>query len=91
MTYMMAAQMGPNILVELTLGSNQGNQMQIKEILARNFQLHADKKENKTFLIYREIQMVSGAKSLMRKGFLIYSMRKCTNIFTIYEDVISHI
>jgi hypothetical protein len=31
-----------------------------------------DKKENKIFLIYREIQMGSGAKSHMRKGFLIF-------------------
>ncbi len=30
------------------------------------------KKENKIFLIYKEIQMGSGAKSYMRKGFLIY-------------------
>jgi hypothetical protein len=34
--------------------------------------LYTDKKENKTFLIYKEIQMGSGAKSYMRKGFLIY-------------------
>ncbi len=33
--------------------------------------------------------MVSGAKSYMRKGFLY--MRKCTNIFTVYEEVVSHI
>ncbi len=46
MTYVMAAQVGPNILVELTLGSIQGNQMRIKGSLTRNFQLHADKKEN---------------------------------------------
>ncbi len=31
-----------------------------------------DKKENKIFLIYKEIQMESGEKSYMRKGFLIY-------------------
>ncbi len=31
-----------------------------------------DKKENKIVLIYKEIQMGSGAKSFMRKGFLIY-------------------
>ncbi len=31
-----------------------------------------DKKENKIFPIYEEIQMGSGAKSYMRKGFLIY-------------------
>jgi hypothetical protein len=68
----MAAQVGSNILVELTLCSIQGNQMRIKGSLTRNFQLHTDKKENKTFLIYREIQMGSGAKSYMRKGFLIY-------------------
>jgi hypothetical protein len=30
------------------------------------------KKENKIFLIYKKIQMGSGAKSYMRKGFLIY-------------------
>ena len=33
---------------------------------------YTDKKENKTFLIYKEIQMGSCAKSFMRKGFLIY-------------------
>jgi hypothetical protein len=33
---------------------------------------YTDKKENKIFLIYREIQMGSGAKSNIRKGFLIH-------------------
>jgi hypothetical protein len=33
---------------------------------------YTDKKENKIFLIYQEIQMGSGAKSYLRKGFLIY-------------------
>jgi hypothetical protein len=41
--------------------------------------MYNDIKENKIFLIYKEIQMGSGAKSYMRKGFLI-NMRKCTNI-----------
>ncbi len=72
MTYAMAAQVVANVLVELTLSSIQGNQMRIKGSLTRNFQLHADKKENKTFFIYREIQMGSGAKSYLRKCFLIY-------------------
>jgi hypothetical protein len=40
---------------------------------------HTDKKENKIFLIYKEIQMGSGAKSNMREGFLIY------------EEAVSHI
>jgi hypothetical protein len=31
-----------------------------------------DKKENKISLIYEEIQMGSGAKSNMRKGFIVY-------------------
>jgi hypothetical protein len=31
-----------------------------------------DKKENKIFLIYKEIQMGSDANSYMRKGFQIY-------------------
>jgi hypothetical protein len=33
---------------------------------------YTDKKENKIFLIYREIQSGAVAKSYMRKGFLIY-------------------
>jgi hypothetical protein len=45
---------------------------------------YTDVKENKTFLTYKEIQMGSGAKPYMRKGFLIYEeMRK---FFPIYED-----
>jgi hypothetical protein len=42
---------------------------------------YTDKKENKIVLIFKEIQMGSGAKSYMRKGFLIYE--EITNIFTI--------
>jgi hypothetical protein len=49
---------------------------------------YTDKNEKK-FLIYNEIQMGSGAKSYMRKGFLIYEeMRK---FFPIYEEAVSHI
>ncbi len=33
---------------------------------------YTDKKENEIFLKQKEIQMASGAKSYMRKGFLIY-------------------
>jgi hypothetical protein len=41
------------------------------------FCCYTDKKENKLFLIYKEIQMGSVGKSYMRKGFLIYEeMRK---------------
>jgi hypothetical protein len=47
---------------------------------------HTDKKENGLFLIYKEIQMGSVAKSCMRNGFLIYEeMRK---YLTIYEEVV---
>jgi hypothetical protein len=42
-----------------------------------------DKKENKIFLIYKEIQMGSGAKSYMRKDFLIYEEIH-TQIFSPY-------
>jgi hypothetical protein len=46
--------------------------------------IYTDKKENKIFLICKEIQMGSGAKSYMRKDFLIYEeLRK---YFTIYEE-----
>ncbi len=48
---------------------------------------YTDKKENQTFLIYREIQSGAVAKSYMRKGFLIYEeMRK---YFPIYEEAVS--
>ncbi len=43
---------------------------------------YTDKKENKIFLIYREIQMGLGAKSYMRKGFLIYE--EIAQIFSPY-------
>jgi hypothetical protein len=47
-----------------------------------------DKKENKIFLIYGEIQSGAVAKSYMRKGFLIYEeMRK---YFHLYEEAVSH-
>ncbi len=47
------------------------------------------KKEIKIFLIYKEIKMGSGAKSYMRKGFLIYEeMRK---YLVKYEEAVSHI
>jgi hypothetical protein len=47
------------------------------------------KKKRKIFLIYKEIQMEPGAKSYMRKGFIIYEeMRK---YFHIYEEAVNHI
>ncbi len=50
---------------------------------------YTDKKGNEIFLIYKESQMGSVAKSYNRKGFLIYEeMRK---YLTIYEEAISHI
>jgi hypothetical protein len=51
--------------------------------------VYTDKKENKMFLIYKEIQSGAVGKSYMRKGFLIYKeMRK---YFPIYEEAVSHI
>ncbi len=51
--------------------------------------LYNDKKENKIFLMYKEVQSGAGAKSYMWKGFLIYEeMRK---YFPIYEEAVSHI
>jgi hypothetical protein len=47
------------------------------------------KKENKIFLIYKEIQSGAVAKSYMRKGFLIYEKRR--KYFPIYEEAVSHI
>jgi hypothetical protein len=48
-----------------------------------------DKKQNKIFLIYKEIQMGSGTKSFMRKGFLI--KEKMRKYLTIYEEAVSHL
>ncbi len=46
------------------------------------------KKRNKIYLIYKEIQKGTVAKSYMRKGFLIYEeMRK---YLVIYEEAVSH-
>ncbi len=51
--------------------------------------VYTDKKENEIFLIYKENQMGSVAKSYMRKGVLIYGeMRKYS---TIFAEVVSHI
>jgi hypothetical protein len=60
---------------------------------ARNIKIPAvrytDKKENKIFLICKEIHNEAVAKSYMRKGFLIYEeMRKYVPI---YEEAVSHI
>jgi hypothetical protein len=50
---------------------------------------YIDKKENKTFPFYKEIQNGAVAKSYMRKGFLIYEeMRK---YLAIYEEAVSDI
>jgi hypothetical protein len=48
-----------------------------------------DEKVNKIFLMYKEIQSGTVAKSYMRKVFLIYGeMRK---YFPIYKEAVSHI
>ncbi len=44
-------------------------------------------KETTFFLTYKKIQMGSGTKSYMAKGFLIWGK---TNIFTIYDEAVSH-
>ncbi len=50
---------------------------------------YTDKKENKIFLIYKEIQSGAVAKSYMRKNFLIYKeMRK---YFSINEEAVGPI
>ncbi len=47
------------------------------------------KKKTKFSVIYKDIQMGSGAKSYMRRGFLIYE--EMHKFFPIYEDAVSHI
>ncbi len=48
-----------------------------------------DKKENKIFLICKEIQSGAVAKSYMSKGFQIYEEKP--KYLTINEEVVSHI
>jgi hypothetical protein len=49
---------------------------------------HTDKKENKMFLIFKEIQSGAVAKSYMRKVFLMYE--EMYNYFPTYEEAVSH-
>ncbi len=51
--------------------------------------IYTDKKGNKTFLKNKDIQMGSGAKSYMRKGFLLYE--EICKFFHIYEEAVCHI
>ncbi len=51
--------------------------------------LYTDKKENKIFLIYKEIQSGAVAKLYLRKGFLIYE--EMHKYFSIYEEADSHV
>jgi hypothetical protein len=46
---------------------------------------HTDKKENEIFLIYKEIQKRSVAKSYMRKGNM-----EMLKYLTLYEESVSH-
>jgi hypothetical protein len=50
---------------------------------------YTDKKENKIFLIYKDMQSGAVAKSYMRKGFLIY--QEIRKFFPIFEEAVSHI
>jgi hypothetical protein len=68
-------------------GSKRGN----FGVLKKNFKclFYTDKKENKFFLTYQEIQSGAVAKSYMRKGFQIYE--KISKYFPIYEEAVSYI
>jgi hypothetical protein len=50
---------------------------------------YTDKKENKIFHIYREIQSGAVAKSYMRKSFQINE--EIRKYFPIYEEAVTHI
>ncbi len=51
--------------------------------------LYTDKKENKFFPVYKEIQSGAVAKSYMKKGFLIYE--EIGKYFPIYKEAVSYI
>jgi hypothetical protein len=50
---------------------------------------HTDKKENKIFLIYKQIQNGAVAKSYRRKSFLVYE--EMSKYLTIDEGAVCHI
>ncbi len=52
------------------------------------YSCHTDKKENKFFPIYKEIQSGAFAKSYMRKGFPIYE--EMGKYFPIYKEAVSY-
>jgi hypothetical protein len=57
--------------------------------VAKIHMTYIDKKENKIFLMYKEIQMGCGAKSYMRKGFLIYEeMRKFFPVYCMRRPLV---
>jgi hypothetical protein len=56
-------------------------------IIVIKYERYSEKRENKIFLIYKEIQMGAVAKSYMSKGFLIYEeMRK----YLVIDEAVSH-
>jgi hypothetical protein len=55
---------------------------------AKQISGYTGKKENKIFLIYKEIQMGSGAKSYMRKGFLIFEEMHKYFTIRVYEETL---
>ncbi len=52
------------------------------------FTSNADKKENKIFLVFKEIQAGVVAKSYKRNGFLIYE--EMHKYLVIFEEAASH-
>jgi hypothetical protein len=58
-------------------------------LYSSTFTGYTDQKENKIFLIYKEIQSGAVAKSYMRKGILVYEEMR--EYFPIYKEAVSHI
>ena len=67
----------PKMIQEKTWSKKSRDTVPLKAYGNIKYMSYTDKKENKIFLIYKEIQMGAVGKSFMRKGFLIYEeMRK---------------
>ncbi len=65
------------VLLSLQVEAGSGNR--------KTAPLHTDKNENQIFLIYKEVQNGSVAKSHMRKGFVMYEeMRKYLVLYCTY-------
>ncbi len=74
----------------VTFSRHDGNKLSQVTVLLKWIMLTTlIKKKRKCFIIFKEIQMGSVAKTYMRKGFLIYEEMR--QYLVIYGEAVSHV